>query len=103
MRSSTAVQKQWNTVVDTIDKCSGRMFVSGLGEHYTDVSVFVHTVCLFPGKSGHVAHRLAASLSSVGISAEFVHAAEWAHGDLGKRSSLMHTVGPIVVRLMLCR
>ena len=46
MRSSTAVQAQWTTVVDTIDKCSGRMFVSGLGEHYTDVSVFVHTVCL---------------------------------------------------------
>ena len=44
----------------------------------------VRCVLSFTGKSGHVAHRLAASLSSVGISAEFVHASEWVHGDLGK-------------------
>ena len=38
-----------------------------------------------PGKSGAVGMRLAASLSSVGVAATFVHAAEWGHGDLGKR------------------
>ena len=43
------------------------------------------TVLLFcPGKSGAVGKRLAASLSSVGVAATFVHAAEWGHGDLGK-------------------
>ena len=30
-----------------------------------------------------VASRFAGSLSSVGIPAHFVHAAEWIHGDLG--------------------
>lgn len=35
------------------------------------------------GKSGLVAARLAASLTSVGCRAQFVHAAEWAHGELG--------------------
>jgi len=35
------------------------------------------------GKSGVVAQRLAASLSSVGVAASFVHGAEWGHGDLG--------------------
>ena len=35
------------------------------------------------GKSGAVAQRLAASLTSTGTPAHFVHAAEWAHGDLG--------------------
>jgi len=35
------------------------------------------------GKSGAVAARLAASLASTGYRAHFVHAAEWAHGDLG--------------------
>jgi len=36
------------------------------------------------GKSGHIGRRFAASLSSVGIPAEYVPAPEWAHGDLGK-------------------
>lgn len=35
------------------------------------------------GKSGVVAQRLAVSLRSIGVRASFVHAAEWAHGDLG--------------------
>ena len=35
------------------------------------------------GKSGLVAQRFASSLTSVGIPATFVHAAEWGHGDLG--------------------
>ena len=35
------------------------------------------------GKSGVVAKRLCVSLSSTGIPAQWVHAAEWAHGDLG--------------------
>lgn len=35
------------------------------------------------GKSSIVGRRLAASLSSTGTPAVFVHASEWAHGDLG--------------------
>jgi len=41
-------------------------------------------VLLYSGKSGAVGKRLAASLSSVGVAATFVHAAEWGHGDLGE-------------------
>ena len=35
------------------------------------------------GKSGHIAHKLAATLCSTGTPAVFLHAAEAAHGDLG--------------------
>ena len=35
------------------------------------------------GKSGAVAGRLAASLRSLGIRANFIHGAEWSHGDVG--------------------
>lgn len=33
--------------------------------------------------SGYVARRMAASLSSVGVPAHFVHGSEWVHGDFG--------------------
>lgn len=35
------------------------------------------------GKSGHVAHKIAGTLTSTGSPAVFLHAAEAAHGDLG--------------------
>lgn len=35
------------------------------------------------GKSGHVARKIASTLSSTGTAAYFVHAAEAIHGDLG--------------------
>ncbi|MDP9195344.1 MAG: KpsF/GutQ family sugar-phosphate isomerase [Pseudomonadota bacterium] len=35
------------------------------------------------GKSGHVAHKIAATLASTGTPAFFVHPAEASHGDLG--------------------
>jgi arabinose-5-phosphate isomerase len=35
------------------------------------------------GKSGHIGHKLAATLASTGTPAFFVHAAEASHGDLG--------------------
>jgi arabinose-5-phosphate isomerase len=45
--------------------CTGRVVVSGIG------------------KSGHIARKIAATLSSTGTPAMFVHPAEAAHGDLG--------------------
>ena len=45
--------------------CSGRVVVSGMG------------------KSGHIARKIAATLSSTGTPAMFVHPGEAAHGDLG--------------------
>ena len=42
-----------------------------------------HALVTSLGKSGAVGRRLAASLASTGARAFYVHAAEWAHGDLG--------------------
>eukprot|EP00756_Hemistasia_phaeocysticola_P055102 Hpha_TRINITY_DN31013_c0_g1::TRINITY_DN31013_c0_g1_i1::g.63911::m.63911/K06041/kdsD, kpsF; arabinose-5-phosphate isomerase len=39
------------------------------------------------GKSGKVAERLAVSLLSLGAPAQFIHAQEWGHGDLGALSA----------------
>lgn len=51
--------------VDLLNQCTGRVVVSGMG------------------KSGHVARKIAATLSSTGTTALFVHPAEASHGDLG--------------------
>jgi arabinose-5-phosphate isomerase len=45
--------------------CEGRVIVTGMG------------------KSGHVGQKIAATLSSTGTPAQFVHPAEASHGDLG--------------------
>jgi arabinose-5-phosphate isomerase len=46
-------------------ECRGRVVVTGMG------------------KSGHVAHKIAATLASTGTPAFFLHPAEAGHGDLG--------------------
>ena len=53
------------TAVDLIRAATGRVIVSGMG------------------KSGHVGHKIAATLASTGTPAFFVHPAEASHGDLG--------------------
>jgi arabinose-5-phosphate isomerase len=62
--------------VNLLLHCSGRVVVSGIG------------------KSGHVGHKLAATLASTGTPAFFVHPAEASHGDLG-----MITPNDVVVML----
>ena len=51
--------------VNRILACSGHVVVTGMG------------------KSGHVGHKIAATLASTGTPAFFVHPAEASHGDLG--------------------
>jgi arabinose-5-phosphate isomerase len=51
--------------VDLILKCEGKVIVTGMG------------------KSGHVARKIAATLTSTGTPAFFVHPGEGLHGDLG--------------------
>jgi arabinose-5-phosphate isomerase len=51
--------------VNLLFHCAGRVIVSGIG------------------KSGIIAQKIAATLSSTGTAAIFLHAAEAAHGDLG--------------------
>ena len=51
--------------LDMILGCTGRVIVSGIG------------------KSGHIARKIASTMSSTGTPAYFVHPAEASHGDLG--------------------
>jgi arabinose-5-phosphate isomerase len=51
--------------IDLLAAVNGRVVVSGMG------------------KSGHVGRKIAATLSSTGTPAQFVHPAEASHGDLG--------------------
>lgn len=55
--------------VDLLMKIKGRVILSGIG------------------KSGHVAHKIAATFSSTGTPAFFVHPSEASHGDLGMITS----------------
>lgn len=62
--------------IDLLLATSGRVIVSGMG------------------KSGHIARKVAATFSSTGLPAFFVHPGEAAHGDLG-----MITPGDVLVAL----
>ncbi|HET7833543.1 MAG TPA: KpsF/GutQ family sugar-phosphate isomerase [Gallionella sp.] len=55
--------------LNIILRCEGRVIVSGMG------------------KSGHIARKIAATMSSTGTPAYFVHPAEASHGDLGMITS----------------
>jgi arabinose-5-phosphate isomerase len=60
-----ALDGAFTAAVDLCAAAAGRLIVTGIG------------------KSGHVAHKIAATLASTGSRAQFVHAAEASHGDLG--------------------
>ena len=51
--------------VEMIENCQGKVIVTGIG------------------KSGHIARKIASTMSSTGTPALFVHPAESSHGDLG--------------------
>ena len=57
------------TTIETISTAKGRVFVSGMG------------------KSGYIARKIAATMSSTGTPAVFIHPAEAGHGDLGMITS----------------
>lgn len=62
---SERLDERFLAAVNLVLSCRGRVIVSGIG------------------KSGHVARKLASTLSSTGTPAYFVHPAEASHGDLG--------------------
>src|SRR6201994_2121853 len=64
-----ALDAQFVRAVGTILAAKGRVIVSGMG------------------KSGHIARKIAATLSSTGTPAYFVHPAEASHCDLGASTS----------------
>jgi arabinose-5-phosphate isomerase len=62
---ATRLDDSFTKAVELILRCRSKVIVTGLG------------------KSGHVAHKIAATLCSTGTCAVFLHASEAAHGDLG--------------------
>ena len=62
---SEGLDGAFTRAVDVLAAVRGRVVVSGMG------------------KSGHVGHKIAATFSSTGTPAQFVHPAEASHGDLG--------------------
>lgn len=59
------IDESFLLALDLVDTCNGRVIATGMG------------------KSGIIARKLAATLSSTGTAAYFVHPAEALHGDLG--------------------
>ncbi|UWQ49570.1 KpsF/GutQ family sugar-phosphate isomerase [Leisingera caerulea] len=62
------LDERFAEAVQLILQAKGRIIVSGIG------------------KSGHIGHKIAATLASTGTPAYFVHPAEASHGDLGMLS-----------------
>lgn len=63
-------------------------FESELGDGFSRVVTMVldtkgRTIVSGMGKSGHIGRKFAATLSSTGTPAQFIHAGEASHGDLG--------------------
>jgi arabinose-5-phosphate isomerase len=63
------VDENFLHALNVILRCEGRVIVSGMG------------------KSGHIARKIAATLSSTGTPAYFVHPGDASHGDLGMITS----------------
>ena len=61
----SSLNDDFDRAVDLLLNAKGRVIVSGMG------------------KSGHIARKMAATFSSTGTPAHFVHPAEASHGDLG--------------------
>ena len=59
--------KSLSTIINTI-KNANKIYITGIG------------------KSGIIAQRMAASLSSINYSSEYINGIEWIHGDIGKLS-----------------
>lgn len=59
------LDEEFIVLVNEILSCQGRVILTGIG------------------KSGHIARKIAATMSSLGTPAYFLHPAEGAHGDLG--------------------
>ncbi len=75
-RVAGPMAEAFNRGVDLLSYCAGRVVVTGMG------------------KSGLIARKIAATLSSTGTPALFMHPVEALHGDLG-----MLAAGDVVIAL----
>jgi len=73
---SASLGDEFERAVEMMSNATGRVIVAGLG------------------KSGHIGRKIAATLASTGTPAQFVHATEASHGDLG-----MITTNDVVLAL----
>ena len=62
---SRSLDTNYNKVLSVISKANGNIILSGVG------------------KSGHIARKIASTLTSTGTPAYFIHPTEASHGDLG--------------------
>ncbi len=62
---ASQLDKSFITLCDKVIKCDGKFIVMGVG------------------KSGHIAQKISATLSSTGTPSIFIHPTEAAHGDMG--------------------
>ncbi len=62
---SRSINENFYNVVKTIFLTKGRIILTGIG------------------KSGHIGHKISATLSSTGTPSHFIHSTEAGHGDLG--------------------
>ena len=62
---SKSLDTNYNKVLSLISKANGNIILSGVG------------------KSGHIARKIASTLTSTGTPAYFIHPTEASHGDLG--------------------
>ena len=69
-RMANELGQSFASAIEIFEMVKGRIVVSGMG------------------KSGHIAKKIAATLSSTGAPAVFVHPAEASHGDLGMITNL---------------
>ena len=65
IRIADKINKEFEKACDVILSCKGKVVTIGLG------------------KSGHIAAKAAATLSSTGTPSIFLHAADALHGDMG--------------------
>lgn len=66
MRASGEDAAVWRAALDLLERCGGHVVVSGMG------------------KSGLIGAKIAATMSSLGQPAHFLHPSEAVHGDLGR-------------------
>lgn len=64
-KTQKSLGKDFETIVQLVVNCTGKVIVSGMG------------------KSGHIGAKIAASLASLGTPSFFMHPGEAMHGDLG--------------------
>ena len=65
LKASNKIGNEFSEAVESIIRCKGRVILSGIG------------------KSGHIAGKIASTLSSTGTPSFFMHPGEASHGDLG--------------------